>query len=283
MKISAECIHCILGSAIELMIRQLPEERHRQVSGELLELARIQDWDDTPPELARKLYEHLIASGGHVDSFRDAKDHSTELALQLLPEMRRLIAAAPDEFTAVVKAVIGGNIIDCGADRSIDLRQAVPRLSSVFDLELAPEKVQRFRRAFEAARSVFYVLDNCGEAVFDRLLIERCRGAVTLGVRGGYILNDITRRELAASGLDGLPVFDTGTRTPGVSLRNSNPEFLNAMRGADLVIAKGQGNFETLSDFDRPIAHLLRIKCPVVSRNLAMPAGALELVVRNCD
>ena len=282
MKISAECIRCVLDSAMELMVRQLPEAHHRRIAGELLELAQQQDWDASPPEFAEKLYSRLIDCGGHADSFREAKDRSTELALQLLPEMRRRIAAAPDEFTATVKAVIGGNIIDCGVDRTLDIPEAVSRLRGVFDMELAPEKVRRFQRAFERAETVFYVLDNCGEAVFDRLLIERCRGRVTLGVRGDFILNDITRRELAASGLGEFPVLDTGSRTPGVPLGSANPEFLKAMRAADLVIAKGQGNFETLTEFDRPIACLLRVKCPVICRCLARPAGALELALRNC-
>ncbi len=282
MKISSECIQCVVGSAIELLNQQLPAECHESVTRRMLEIASRQDWADTPPEFAQKLYGCLREAGGVPDSFRAAKDHSTRLALELLPEMREFIAAAPDSFGAVVKAVIGGNIIDCGADRTIDIGRAVPKLREVFNMPLDNAKIRAFEKIFEHAESLFYVLDNCGEAVFDRLLLERFPGRVTLGVRGDFILNDVTRREIPPSGLAHYPVVDTGMPTPGVPLKYARRDFLDAMRAADLVISKGQGNFETLGDYERPIAYLLRVKCPVVARDLQMPLGALELVLRNC-
>ena len=172
MKISCECVSCVISSAMELMAQQLPCEKHPQVTAEILEHAARQDWHESPPEFARKLYMLLRDSGGERDSFRAAKKISTQLALQLLPEMRSIISAAPDKFTAVVKAVIGGNIIDCGADRSIDIKSAVPKLKQVFEMPLDEKLVKEFEKRFYAAKSIFYMLDNCGEAVFDRLLLE---------------------------------------------------------------------------------------------------------------
>lgn len=283
MKITCECISCVIGSALELMEKQLPPERHPQLTSKILQLSSTQDWQESPPEFARKLYTFLQESGGEADSFYHAKKHSTNLALQLLPEMRSIIAQSSDKFAATVKAVIGGNIIDCGADRSIDINTAVPQLKKVFSLPLDTQLIKAFEKRFFSANSLFYMLDNCGEAVFDRLLLELFPGRITLGVRGGFILNDITRHELADSGLSDYEFFDTGDSTPGVALKRATPEFLHAMRSADLVIAKGQGNYETLDVYDRPIAHLLRVKCPVVARSLNMQRGALALVMRNFD
>ena len=281
MNISCECVSCVISSAMELMASQLPCEKHPQVTAQMLEHAAKQDWQESPPEFARKLYMLLRDAGGERDSFSAAKKISTQLALQLLPEMRSIIAQSPDEFTAVVKAVIGGNIIDCGADRSIDIKSAIPKLKQVFEMPLDETLIKEFEKRFYAAKSIFYMLDNCGEAVFDRLLIERFPGKITLGVRGDFILNDITRHELADSGLADYAVYDTGDATPGVSLKRASREFMQAMRSADLVIAKGQGNYETLDTFDRPIVHLLRVKCPVVCRALQREKGALALVMRN--
>ena len=282
MKISCECVSCVISSAMELMARQLPCEKHPQIAAQILEHAARQDWHESPPEFARKLYMLLRDSGGERDSFHAAKKVSTQLALQLLPEMRSIISAAPDKFTAVVKAVIGGNIIDCGADRSIDIKSAVPKLKQVFDMPLDEKLVKEFEKRFYAAKSIFYMLDNCGEAVFDRLLLELFPGKITLGVRGDFILNDITRHELADSGLADYTVYDTGDTTPGVSLKRASKEFMQAMRSADLVIAKGQGNYETLDVYDRPIVHLLRVKCPVVCRALQQEKNSLALVINNC-
>lgn len=206
---------------------------------------------------------------------------STELALQLLAEMKEIISNSDDPFVNTVKTVIGGNIIDCGVNRTMDMESAVMQLREVFDMPLDVNLIRQFEERFFASEHIFYMLDNCGEAVFDRLLLDLFPGRITLGVRGKFVLNDITRAELAVSGLDKYPVFDTADDTPGVSLARSSAELLDAMHSADLVIAKGQGNYETLDVYTEPIVHLLRIKCPVVGRALNLPQGALALSMRN--
>ena len=142
--------------------------------------------------------------------------------------------------------------------------------------------IRSFEERFLQAGTLFYMLDNCGEAVFDRLLIERFPGKVILGVRGDFILNDITRNEIEISGLSRYEVVDTGDATPGVSLKRASGEFMDVMQSCDLVIAKGQGNYETLDVYDRPIVHLLRVKCPVVCRALQQEKNSLALVINNC-
>ncbi|MBE6379909.1 MAG: DUF89 family protein [Lentisphaerae bacterium] len=281
MKISTECISCVIGSAVEIMEKQLPPEQYESLCQQMLKIASSQSWQETPTDFARKLYGFLRDAAGVDDPFKAAKEQSTELALKLLDEMRSVIARTDDPFANTVKVVIGGNIIDCGINRTMDMKKAILQMQEVFDMPLDIKLIRQFEERFYAAGNIFYMLDNCGEAVFDRLLLELFPGSITLGVRGKFVLNDITRAELAASGLDNYPVFDTDDDTPGVSLERSNAELLEAMRKSDLLIAKGQGNYETLDVYDRPIAHLLRIKCPVVSRALALPQGALALSMRN--
>ena len=93
----------------------------------------------------------------------------------------------------------------------------------------------------------------------------------------------MTRREAALSGIDFVPVIDTGSNVPGVSLRNSSPEFLEHFRNADLVISKGQGNYESLDHCERPIFFLLRVKCAVIARRLGKPFGSLQILGRFLD
>ena len=247
----------------------------------MLKIASSQDWQESPPEFARKLYTFLRDSGGKADSFAEAKKQSTLLALELMPRMRNIIAQADYEFAAVVKAVIGGNIIDCGINRDMELDSVIPQLKDVFDMFLDEKLIRSFEERFFQAGTLFYMLDNCGEAVFDRLLIERFPGKVILGVRGDFILNDITPHELEDSGLGGYEFVDTGDSTPGVVMSRAKKEFVDAMQSCDMVIAKGQGNFETLDSYHRPIVHLLRLKCPAVARALAMPQHSMALVMRN--
>ena len=281
MKISSECVSCVISSCFDLMAKQLPEKLHKTAAAEMLKIASSQDWQESPPEFARKLYTFLRDSGGKADSFAEAKKQSTLLALELMPRMRNIIAQADYEFAAVVKAVIGGNIIDCGINRDMELDSVIPQLKDVFDMFLDEKLIRSFEERFFQAGTLFYMLDNCGEAVFDRLLIERFPGKVILGVRGDFILNDITRHELEDSGLGGYEFVDTGDSTPGVVMSRAKKEFVDAIQSCDMVIAKGQGNFETLDSYHRPIVHLLRLKCPAVARALAMPQHSMALVMRN--
>ena len=135
----------------------------------------------------------------------------------------------------------------------------------------------------ENAENILYLLDNCGEAVFDTLLVRRYRSKVTLCVKGIPVLNDVTRREVGPSGFDGIVkrVIDTGDGTPGVSLEHSSREFREAFESADLIVSKGQGNFETLHDTDRPILFLFMAKCPLVAGMLNAELNSFQIVCRN--
>ena len=199
-----------------------------------------------------------------------------------MPELRRIAEAHPDPFEAAVRLAIGGNIIDYGVNPNFELHEAEKRIREVFDLPFDRELCAEFRRRLDAAGSIFYMLDNCGEAVIDRLLIERYRDKITVGVRGYPILNDVTRREAALSGIEGVRIVDTGDRAPGVSLRHSGRELLDAMRGADVVVSNGQVNFESLDDgCARPVFFLLRVKCRVVAERVQSPLGSIRLIGRN--
>jgi len=217
------------------------------------------------------------------DPYAQVKELSTALAQQLYPEMALLVEQAADPFAMAVRFAIGGNVIDFGSHPDYDLAQAAGAIRETAVLPVDENMLEKLRERAAEAKEVFYILDNCGEAVLDRLLIDRIgAGKVTLGVRGKPILNDVTRRELAASGLGDLPVIDTGDRAPGVSLRNSAPEFLKKLHRADLVIAKGQGNFESLGDADgmEKIFFLFRVKCPVIQMQTGAEPGSLQIRCR---
>ena len=268
MLVQTDCYKCILKQCAELAVESaaaLPE-RNRMLRRYLTAVMDRLD-DSTPPEVAETLFAIHREVTGVDDPYAEIKLRSTELALALLPEFAAAVAKSADPFLAALRIAIGGNVIDYGVNPDFRLDGAAELIRETADMPLDMAAVEELRRRTAAARRVIYLLDNCGEAVFDRLLIDRI-GAdkVTLAVRGGAIINDVTRAELDRSGLGGLPVIDTGSRTPGVSLRSSSREFLDALRRADVVIAKGQGNFESLygePDFAN-VFFLFRVKCPVL-------------------
>ncbi len=282
MRVGIDCYGCIINQLAGLVRQAEPTvEGQRALMREFLKQVLAADEETTPPEFAACFHREVRRRTGVADPFRREKDRSTELALALLPELTAELARRGDDFVSLLKLVIGGNIIDFGVDPKFDLARAEARIREVFELPLDLTAAARLEAALDRAQSVFYMLDNCGEAVFDRLLIDRYRDKITVGVRGGPILNDVTRRELEPSGIRGVRVVDTGDDAPGVSLRRSSPEFVRALTSAELVVAKGQGNYESLDRYERPIFFLLRVKCPVVARVLNEPLGALKIAGRN--
>ena len=211
MRVQVDCYPCILSQLSELAKKAVggEEERHALVR-RLLKLVLEADRETTPPEFAAMFHSVVTELSGIDDPFRDIKDRSTELGLALLPELRRTAEAHPDPFEAAVRLAIGGNIIDYGVNPNFELHEAEKRIREVFDLPFDRELCAEFRRRLDTAGSIFYMLDNCGEAVIDRLLIERYRDKITVGVRGYPILNDVTRREAALSGIEGVRIVDTG-------------------------------------------------------------------------
>lgn len=282
MKIGMDCYNCILGQIPTMAkLASESESEQRRMVRRLLRILTEADDETSPPEVASAFYREVRSASGVSDFFRREKDESTKIALSLLPALEKLVAESEDPFESALRLAIGGNIIDYGATPDFSMEGLEERIHEVLEHAIDYEAMERLRYEMDRAGSIFYVLDNCGEAVLDRLLIARYAPKITLGVRGEAVLNDMTRREIPMSGLSGFPLYDTGDMAPGVSLRRSDEEFLAAMRRADLVVAKGQGNFETLTDYERPIAFLLRIKCGVIARILDDELFSLQIQLRN--
>jgi uncharacterized protein with ATP-grasp and redox domains len=282
MDSTLDCISCFLDHALHVARKSTDDPTvHSLVVDRTLELVSRLRYDLTPPEMAREIHQEIRNLTGLDDPYLEETTRSTEFALRILPLIEDEIRISEKPFETLIRFIIAGNIIDFGADRGFLLETAHQRITETLTLPLDENAVHSLEVLLERADSILYLLDNCGEAVFDRLLAERYRDKITLAVRGGAILNDITRDEVEGSGLSGFRLIDTGDRTPGVSMRHSSEAFLREFRSAALIVAKGQGNFETLSNTDRPIAFLLRTKCHVIERLLGSPKGSMNIVLRN--
>jgi hypothetical protein len=132
-----------------------------------------------------------------------------------------------------------------------------------------------FLQAVAQARSILYLADNAGEIACDRLLIEQLpMERVTLAVRGAPVLNDATRADAQAVGLEAMvEVIDNGSDAPGTILDDCSPEFRDRFAESDMIIAKGQGNFESLSDQKGNLFFLFKVKCPMVAERIKQPMG----------
>ena len=133
------------------------------------------------------------------------------------------------------------------------------------------------------SRILILAADNAGEVILDRLLVEELPAdRVTLVVRGSPVINDATMEDAEVAGLTSLvKVMDNGSDVPGTIAVACSQAFQDRLRRADLVIAKGQGNYETLSEQPGDVFFLLKIKCPVIARDIGLDLGRNVVLRRN--
>lgn len=277
MKTALECIPCFVRQAAEAveMAAAGPAHKERLLRRLLREIAEA-DWTVMPVTIAQHIQRTVRAETGEADPYRTLKDRMNRLALDLLPALVDTVGRQPDPREAVVRLAIAGNLLDAGSKLRLEPEDLAVRLAGIWDLPLVGSAADLFRAADDACR-ILYLADNAGEIVFDRLLIEALPpGKVTVAVRGGPVLNDATLEDAETAGIPAVaPVIPNGSDAPGTLLAECSQAFRDCFERADLIIAKGQGNYETLSDMPGKVFFLLSVKCPMIAADIGAPLGAL--------
>ncbi len=276
MKIYLDCYPCFLRQALEAARMAGADERQQSVVIErVLDMLRQSGPFSTPPEIGDRVHRIVRQEVGNSDPYRAAKETSTRQALALYPRLKALLAKADDPHEIAVRLSIAGNIIDLGPAQEYDLWGVVER---VLTQPFAIDDGAAFRAALSRAGRALYLADNAGETVFDRLLIETLDIPVIYAVKGGPILNDATWEDALAAGLDQVAeIVSTGSDAPGTVLERCSNEFRRLYSEVELVIAKGQANYETLSEKGPKLFFLLQTKCPVIARDVGVPLGSIVL------
>ena len=233
-------------------------------------------FEATPPEIGKAVYGIISRMTGIEDPYERIKEKCTHQALILYPELKRLIQLSKDGLLTALRVAIAGNVIDFGANADFDLKRDIEKILSQ---DLAIDHTEDFRQAVQRAHSILYVADNAGETVLDRLLIEELPIPVIYVVREKPVINDATRDDAIAAGIDEVAeIISSGSDAPGTILSLCSKEFLKVYRKSDLIISKGQGNYEGLSEEKRPIYYLLKAKCPVIARDIGVELGSIVLM-----
>jgi len=282
MHTSLECIPCFVRQALEAarFVTDDPAVHERLLRDTLRSTAQM-DLTQSPPVVGREIHRRLRGMTEVDDPYRAVKDRFNRMALDMLPELVAIVKEAADPLEMALRLAIAGNVIDLGVNGGITEDEARRCVRDTLN-EPFEGDIDAFRLATDAAKSILYLADNAGEIVFDRLLIEQLpTELVTVVVRGGPILNDATMADAEAAGLcDIVNVIDNGSDAPGTILADCSEDFRRRFAAADLVIAKGQGNFETLSDETANICFLFKVKCPVIADHVGLPVGMHVLTRR---
>jgi uncharacterized protein with ATP-grasp and redox domains len=233
----------------------------------------------TPPEMANIIYKEIKNITGVEDPYKNIKKENINEALSLYPELKKIVQKSDNKLLMAIRIAIAGNVIDLGMKKKFniveDLRQIIEQDFAIFDFSIFFEQLNK-------TKSILYLGDNAGESVFDKVLIEELNKPVTYVVRDKPIINDVTLQDAIDSGLDEVAdIISSGCPAPATILSLCNKEFLSLFEKSELIISKGQGNYEGLSDNNKPLFFLLKAKCPVIATDLNVKENDIVLVAGN--
>ncbi len=233
------------------------------------------DMDLPPARTAGLIYQKILQETGQDDLFIAHKESSIQEALKLYPLLKKLVKDAFDPLDAAIRISALGNILDAGNPNSYDIDEEITRL---FNDKIWGNSFEIFREKLSTSDSLLVLADNAGESVFDRVLIESLNVPVIYAVKSAPALDDALIADARQAGIDkGASIIESGTPYPGTFLPSCTPEFQELYFSSPLVLAKGQANYETLSDSSRDIFFLLKVKCEVISNDIGIPKGSLTI------
>ncbi len=280
MRIYLDCIPCFIRQSLDAARHATEDEHiHEQVVRGVIGLAIDMDMSQSPPLIGQQIHRLIRGLTGVGDPYHKVKQQFNNAALKLYSKIRHLIIKSKDPLETAVRMAIAGNIIDFGVKSQLNETELEETINQCLSEELSGVQLGDFRNAINEAEDILYLADNAGEIVFDRLLIEQLPiEKVTVAVKGSPVINDATMEDAVLSGLPRIvEVIDNGSDAPGTILESCSQSFKEYFNKADLVIAKGQGNYETLSDVNKSIFFILKAKCPVISRDIGCEVGEMIL------
>jgi hypothetical protein len=273
MQFAPECIPCLLNRILYEVDLVAPEKIEEAMAESLHILSRGYPQGMNSAELATQVHARAYAISGSQDPYADLKRRSDEAAESLFPHAERLVREAADPMQMAVRVAITGNVLDFGIDVGFERPEELGRRFDKLVAEgLAIDDLAEAKGLMREGGNVLYLLDNCGESVFDRLLVREIKalGPKVIGVvKGAPILTDVTMEDALRVRLDECfdEIISTDSFAVGIDPRKVSARLRLELEEADLIVSKGMANLESLSD-ERygPVLYLLRVKCEPVAR-----------------
>lgn len=272
VRLRPACISCLVKQQLDNCPEDVPEAIQREYMQRILKVVAEAPETASAPLLVWQINEIRKRMFGYEQDFTEVKRFFNQLMLEKEEELRKRLAQSEDPLKLALQYAMTGNYIDFGALERVEEEQLTSLLEQAGTNPVDEAEYQALRQELGCARRALYITDNCGEIVLDKLLIQQLRKAfpqvtVTVMVRGGAVLNDATMEDAIQVGLtDIAAVVDNGNNIAGTCLEELSPEAMAALDGADVILAKGQANFETLRKCGRNIYYLFMCKCDLFAR-----------------
>ncbi len=281
MNITLDCLPCFVRHTIEVM-RSFTVETglaDAMVRDVIRQMAEV-DFALTPPEFAAEVHAMIRSRLGIADPYLQIKRDANRFAARLIPELEKRLEKSSDRLRQALLYSIAGNIIDSGVSAVTPDSEVMQSIEMAESQSPAIDHSEKLLRELRRAEKIVILGDNAGEIYFDRLLLQELKkDNITYIVKGSPILNDALHEDAIEAGIDRYArVLDTGVAIPGTVLRKCLPAVLEAIQAADVIVSKGQANFETMGECADPrVFFTLRAKCHVIAREIGVPQGSFVI------
>jgi len=289
MKGDLLCIPCTLRAAYDIATKATEnEDLRRRVIAETLKWLNEGDVlsNMTPAMLHTYVFRLVQKITRNRDPFAYLKKESNKLAMSLAPILRNEIEKQSfrDSFKIAALGAVCGNAIDFEVEGyEVSFGDLERSLLECLKGDLAINDIPNLINALSRSKIVLYLPDNAGEIVFDKIfiqvIVDNFPVKVLAAVKSGPILNDVTMNDALQVGLNEVAdVITTGSDSIGLNLNECSEDFLKRLKDVDIIIAKGQGYYESLTEIEhiirKPIVYMLKAKCSVVAKSLNIIRGS---------
>jgi len=289
MRTYLDCIPCFFKQALEAgKIAGANKVTQKRILDKLAKDFPKFSLSASPPEIGRDIYAIVKKITQKKDPFAQIKAKSNRLALKIYKKLKNKVAHSSDRLLMAAELAIAGNIIDYGVKNSLNVDTELAKILAQENRSIRQESkvtfdYTSFKRVLKRSSTILYLGDNAGETVFDRVLIEEIKRIdksknITYAVKEAPVINDALIKDAIDCGIDrSAKIISSGSDAPGTVLPLCKKSFLSLFNKADMVISKGQGNFEALSGSKRPVFFLFMAKCPVVAQHVGCKVGDIIL------
>ncbi|HIX82493.1 MAG TPA: DUF89 family protein [Candidatus Erysipelatoclostridium merdavium] len=276
MKINEKCLPCLINQVVKVSNITNCSNRDDLYHQVFEQLSKI-DFNKSNPEIIGMIFELVKKHLNNEDPYQEIRQYYNNLFLQSYDDFDKKI----NSFKTAIKYAIIGNIIDFSPINNQEITKIDDWFDNIDNLSLTIDHVDKLINDIKKAKTILYLGDNCGEICLDKLLLKRIKQLnpslkIYFGVRGKPVVNDSIESDAYEVGIDEYAsIISNGDNSLGTILSRTSAQFNQIYQNCDFVIAKGQANFESLSEENKKIYFLLMVKCGVIAKYINVPEKSL--------
>ncbi len=277
IKLKPECIKCLFNKYSQKIPDGATEMQTLEYLKGLLLILHEAELTDSAPQIVDRINKLQYELFGYTEDYTEAKKYFNALMMSKAETVRARIETADEPLRMALRFAMLGNYIDFGMQRRVDETELEKMLDGVLDLKVNDSELDSLREDLKKGKRAVFITDNCGEIVLDKLFLERLKKeyphlSLTVMVRGEPVLNDATVEDAREVGLcDSFTVVDNGNGVAGTCFDRISDTAREVLDGADVIIAKGQANFETMRGCGRNVYYVFLCKCKMFCEQFGVP------------